>query len=392
MRTITLSCAFGAAILAGPSLAAMATPEAAETTYTPYAEQGDLTLDLRALPEKTFTGTLAIPYSSVGWEKQPVDAGETVTLTVTPDGGAETVIAEGLTGCSTFVWAPGSVDYGKVYEFAHIVVKDSVTNSFETLAGSTTFVEAGNIEPRQVFADGSAVCTIKNDTANPWIPGATLADGFLAPAGSSVFAFQPTYGGTLTFEYLLSAGAGTLSVYADDVLVATLPAAGNWTQSPTIVLAGADLHHIEVRGANLTAGQASVKQAVWTETDGETTALAVSDVYRVDLRDGVRSVRSAEEVLPIVYSATNFTGLAETAAPTVARVRLVQLTDGGDEIAGTERTLVDETTAESSVVWSPKIGIWKLKFDILAAGEVVRSEEAVFDARNLKRGLLLLIQ
>ena len=382
--------------MAGVTLAASvswaANPEAAETTYTPYAEQGDLTLDLRALPEKTFTGTLAILYSSVGWEKLPVDAGETVTLTVTPDGGEEIVIAEGLTGCSTFAWTPGSVDYGKAYQFAHIVIKDGVTNPLGTLAGRTTFVEAGNIEPRQVFADGSAVCTIKNDSTNPWIPGATLADGILAPAGTSVFSFKPVYGGTLTFEYLLGAGAGTLSVYADGALVASLPAAGSWTQSPEIVLTGAGVHIIEVRGTDLSAGQASVKQAVWTETDEEATALAVSDICRVDLRDGVRSVRSAAEVLPIVYSATNFTGLAETAAPTVARVRLVQLTEDMEEIAGTEQTLVDEATDESSVAWAPKLGIWKLTFDIRTAGEVIRSEEAVFDARNLKRGLLLIFR
>ena len=380
--------------MAGVTLAASvswaANPEAAETTYTSYAEQGDLTLDLRTLPEKTFTGTLAISYSSVGWEKLPVDAGETVTLTVTPDGGEEIVIAEGLTGCSTFLWTPGSVVYGKAYQFAHIVVKDGVTNPLGTLAGRTTFAEAGNIEARQVFADGSAVCTIKNDATNPWIPGETLTDGILAPAGASVFSFKPGYDGSLTFGYQLT--DGTVEVFVDGVSALTLTASADWTTSAEIPVVGIGSHTIELRTNLGAGGSARIRQAVWTETDGATTGFAFSDVYRVDLRDGVRAIREAAEVLPIVYSATNFTGLAETAAATVARVRLAQLAESGDEIAGTERMLVDETTDESSVAWAPKLGIWKLTFDIRTANGAVRSESAVFDARNLKRGLMLILR
>lgn len=388
MKTSSFLWMAGVTLVASVSWAA--NPEAAETMYTPYAEQGDLTLDLRALPEKTFTGTLAISYSSVGWEKLPVDAGETVTLTVTPDGGEEIVIAEGLTGCSTFSWTPGTVVYGKAYQFAHIVVKDGVTNPLGTLVGRTTFAEAGNIDPRQVFADGSAVCTIKNDATNPWIPDATLADGILAPTGASVFSFKPGYGGSLTFGYQLT--DGTVEVFADGVLALTLTESADWTTSAEIPVVGIGAHTIELRTNLGAGGSARIRRAVWAETDEATTAFAESGEYRVDLMEGARQPTKREMVLPFVYSPTNFTGLAETAAPTVARVRIVQLTEELEEIAGTERTLVDETTEESSVIWDPKIGIWKATFDVLAAGEVVHSESAVFDTRKLPKGFMLLLR
>ena len=378
-------------------------PEAVPTTYTPRAERGGLSLDLRVQTTKTLAGGVDIPYSSVGWETLPVDAGEAVTLMVTPEGGEETVVAEGLTGRSTFLWTPVLVDYGRVYRFSHLVVKDGVTNHVETLQGRTVFVEAGDIEPRQVFADGSAVCPIRNDAANPWRPGEAEADGILAPAGTSVFSFKPMYGGTLTFDYILGAGPGTLTVYVDNALVATLSATDVWTESPMIVLSGAGVHCVEVRGTNLMAEQAGLKQAVWVETDCETTSLAVSGVFRVDLAHGVRCVRERADILPVVYSPTNFTGIVETAEPTVARVRLVQLT--GDEVAGvaswtnavneivsTERILVGRTSAESSVAWRAKSGVWKLTFDILTGDVVARSEYAIFDARGLKQGLVLLLK
>ena len=118
---------------------------------------------------------------------------------------------------------------------------------------------------------------------------------------------------------------------------------------------------------------------------------------------GVRCVRERADILPVVYSPTNFTGIVETAEPTVARVRLVQLT--GDEVAGvaswtnavneivsTERILVGRTSAESSVAWRAKSGVWKLTFDILTGDVVARSEYAIFDARGLKQGLVLLLK
>jgi len=401
MKSFARHMICGAAFLVSASLWAT-DPEVSDTTYTPCAEKEGLSLDLRTQTETSFSGNVVISYSSVGWEQEEIDDAASVTLTVTPLPDGETVtIASGLTGRSSFTWTPSSLAFGPVYRFDHYVIKGDVTNAVETLHGNTSFVEVGEIEPQQVFANGSATCAIANDKANPWTAGETAADGISAPSGASKFTFKPIYGGTLLFDYRLT--GGTLEVYVDGALAATLSAAADWTLSPEITVSGQGTHQIEVRALTGAAAAACLRQVVWSETDGETTAFAASAVYRVDLTNGVRCVRDSDGLLPFVYSPTNFTGITETAEPTVARVRVVQLTgdeaegveswtNAVNEIASTERILVDKTTAEDSVVWIAKLGVWKLMFDILADDTVVRSEYAIFDARKLKKGFMLLLK
>ena len=62
--------------------------------------------------------------------------------------------------------------------------------------------------------------------------GETLADGILAPAGTSVFSFKPIYGGSLTFGYQLT--DGTVEVFVDGVSALTLTASADWTTSAKI--------------------------------------------------------------------------------------------------------------------------------------------------------------
>jgi len=125
-----------------------------------------------------------------------------------------------------------------------------------------------------------------------------------------------------------------------------------------------------------------------------------SSPARVDLREGIRVLHDRAELLPFTYSHTNFVGVTGATAESVARVSVARLapdepTDDlslwTNVVAGTERVLREEA-GESTVVWHGRTGVWQARFDILNGENVLRTETAVFDMRDLRGGFVLIVK
>ena len=121
---------------------------------------------------------------------------------------------------------------------------------------------------------------------------------------------------------------------------------------------------------------------------------------RMDLQKGVRTPKRLADVLPFVYSSTNWLGdVVNVSAESVARVTLVQLTGEGDDVTtwtdvvpNTFKELVKKP-GEGEVKWRARKGVWKAAFDILNNDTSIRTEEAIFDLRNsIAPGLLIWVK
>ena len=147
-------------------------------------------------------------------------------------------------------------------------------------------------------------------------------------------------------------------------------------------------------------GMAAIRNIRWEMDDESTWAQNGGDETRVDLREGVRTPKYRNEVLPFAYSSTNWIGVAGATAASKAHVRIVQMT-GSDpavtnwttEVADTSRVLYD-APGEDTVCWKPKVGrVWKATFDILNGEKSIYSEEAWFDLRQTRApGFLLMLK
>ena len=121
---------------------------------------------------------------------------------------------------------------------------------------------------------------------------------------------------------------------------------------------------------------------------------------RMDLQKGVRTPKRLADVLPFVYSSTNWLGdVVNVSAESVARVTIVQLTGEGDDVTtwtdvvpNTFKELVKKP-GEGEVKWRARKGVWKAAFDILNNDTSIRTEEAIFDLRNsIAPGLLIWVK
>ena len=145
---------------------------------------------------------------------------------------------------------------------------------------------------------------------------------------------------------------------------------------------------------------AAIRNVRWEEDgNGEWTRKG-GDETRVDLREGVRTPKNRDEVLPFAYSSTNWLGVAGATAESKAHVRIVQMT-GSDpavtnwttEVAGMSRVLHD-APGEDAVSRKFKVGcVWKATFDILNGETSVHREESWFDLRQTRTpGFLLMLK
>lgn len=362
--------------------------------------------------------TEQVRYSSEGWDAESKPVGDSVRLTLVPTvNGVENadraiVIAEGLTGRSTYAWTPENVVRMK-YNLKHEVLKDGVVVASETLLGRYTFerCEFETVSEDDLRAAVSGVTqffNVTNDADNAW----TLVDVH----GEGLFAPEIGEGESSTLTFFLR-GAGTFSVAAtlglDAEAVGQLQFVVDGEAVETMSEAGTDelfsfdfttegVHTVAVVFTRTSgAVSASVRDARWglapVSAEGVHVCATVSDPFRTDFREGVRVITLPEEVMPFVYSCTNFTGVAGATAASVAKVEVVKLQGEDEDITawqpvGKVKTLV-AASDEGSVVWNVKTGVWKATFTILSAEQAVWTETAYFDCRAVKApGLKIIIR
>ena len=358
-----------------------------------------------------------LSYSSVGWDFNEVEAGFSTKLTATAgtlEGGAFTpgadpdiIVAETLSGRRTdYTWQPDGVGK-KFYRLSHTVAKSTTVDRLRTLnayfdfSGCVMAATRGEVEAAVRSGVGYAL-DLQGETETLWQPVAGAGSGVSAPTGlasggtsTMSFAFDGT--GTLSWKWSLA--GGTISATIDGRQVGTLANVADWTQATAQV---DDYGHHLVVFTFTSAGDgktASLKDVVWNRPSTDERAAGSSAAVAVDLREGVRRLRKFGELLPFVYSPTNFVGLSGTTAGSVARVSVVQLapeptddlTQWTNTIAGTEMVLV-EASDESSVLWSAKQGVWRALFEIEDEGGVVHAESAIFDLRKYCNGLMLILR
>jgi len=381
-----------------------------------FGEKEDVSLDVVTTREIVFKAKRNLLYSSRGWALEAGAPNEsTVSLVLVPeDGGEPIVLAEGLTGYEqSYNWTLHADK--KVYTLYHYVVTGSETNASETLSATFDFTKyTGRWENEDevyrslcaaVLDDSpeNSACRLVYDSDDVWTEIGGAGDGLRSPTGAATSALTFTCGRSGAFGFSYQVSGGTLTMSVDGVVVKTVSVdSPTWIDETLVSDLNAD-HTVVLRFVpSTTGGSVSVRAVRWRER--ERLALGSQGAVRLDLREGVRAFRRAAEILPIVYSSTNFTGDAGTAV-SLAKVSVVQLQGEGEdlaswtnavnEIAGTHRTLVLKA-GEGTRTWCGNTGVWKLEFDILAdatpGAESVHHEYAIFDLRRCTYGFVFILK
>ena len=375
------------------------------------AESSAAPIILTAVWDKDDAAAVSIAYSSVGWGLTArEDDGSTVILSIEPVNASEPAcaLATDLSGRSTFSWTPGGLAT-TTYRLDHFVVREGVTNAAETLHAYFSFANNPymRITDEQIIAamtaDSTLPFSIVNDGDNPWAPISLSArDGSAAPAdASSVFDLVVDCEGTLSFEYKSSDAQVSMSL--DGAVAETLDPAADWS-SVTLTVAGRGRHVLRFTSTVGPQGTFALKNVRWIESDVDFVE-AESDGFRVDLRPGVRMPKRYQELLPFVYSPTNFTGCAGADETSRARVSVVQVTgdeeagieswtNAENEVAGTLKVLKASASVEGAVEWTGATrAIRKATFEIRTGGDTVYTENAFFDLRKYHPiGMLVIIR
>lgn len=379
-------------------------------------EMDDVSFDVSTTKEIVYKAKRNLLYSSLGWARTAgAESGATVSLVLVPvEGGAPVVLAEGLSGHEqTYEWTMHAEK--KVYTLYHAVVSGSETNEAETLSTTLDFTRyTGRWENEEevyealcaaVLDDSpeNSHCRLVYDSDDVWETIGGAGEGVRSPAGASASALTFTCRGIGSFGFAYKVSGGTLTVSVDGVVVKTLSVA-----SPTWIdeTVAADLlaDHTVVLSFVPTAadGFASVRTVRWRES--ERLAEGSLEVVRLDLREGVRAFRRMTDILPLVYSSTNFVGDAGSEV-SLAKLSVVRIQGEGDdiaswtnavnEIAGTRQTLLVRQ-GEGEHSWHGGAGVWKLEFDILSEAtpeaETVHHEYAIFDLRHCSFAFVLVIR
>lgn len=359
----------------------------------------------------TLPASDVIAYSATGWGDGLVGGTVRVYL-YDPRAGASTDLVIGKTDEGTFAWDFAGVRR-QSYQLVHEVTRDGAVSALETLTANYDFTDCELPQTDDDFQRAlrgfTQSCTVVNDVDNNWKviggEGAGVKSPTLA-AGTTTAITLTAFGiGDLSFAYRLTGGSAKVTLDGEDVL--DLAAAADWTP----VRVAADEHAAHTFQIVYTAadgGQMFLNDLVWALRSGAVRAETTGGLFRADIRLGydgsatsivVRVVSKQEEMMPFVYSATNFTGLAETVeGPTVAKVSVVKLTGEGEEVAlwtdevpGTRR-VIRHTTGESAISWNGRTGAWKAEFEILDGDKSVHFESAIFDMRAFKKGFVLFVR
>lgn len=369
-------------------------------------------LDLSDIWDKRNVNDEPILWSSRGWGDVAEESGKSVTLQLIPllEGETQT-LGSGLKGLrQTYIWAPGDVTK-QVYNIKHSVVGGSPLET--VLNAYFSFVNYDSDAPSAMDVhaairsdDGMGLkYGIANDTENWWTLMGGLGEGIAAPKGESSFKITVEGSGHLSFDYVCIGGTWTVKV--DGVAMRTMEGAADW-MGADIPMDGALVTHVIEFATNLSGGDsAALRNVRWIDADDCFGSGRVGS-GSVDLREGVLVVRRANELMPFMWSSTNFTGSAlvkntgfiSIDPQSVASVRVVQVTGEDDdpsqwttEVVGTERTLVAERQGEGMVKWrGVNPGVWKAELVITSpAGEAYR-ETRILDLRNyIRQGLLLFV-
>ena len=367
-------------------------------------EKTDVSLDLSAIWDRTDLSAIGVAYSAVGWALTADESDRTVTLAyfkTNEEASAATEIASGLTGCGTQTWTPSGVAKDG-YELRHSVYDGLTEVAGERLSAFFTFancqMEATPEEVRDAVLGIGEPCIVTNDADHPWQPLAGAGSGAAAPAGTNTqIGFAVAGEGALSFGVRLD--GGTLAVLVDGVSVATYDSVADWT-AVTLPIVGRTAHTVAFAYTAADGTTSAALRGVSWKTDAGRLSAASCDGARVDLREGAKTIMRREQLLPFVYSHTNFVGVAGATAESVARVSIVRLapdepTDDlslwTNAVAGTERVLREESD-ESSVRWRGHGGVWRATFDILNGEDTVHTETAIFDMREFCPGFMLMLK
>lgn len=369
-------------------------------TWTAVGASAEAPLDLSDTWPIVQPQAIPVVYSPDGWDTEPLAAG-TVSLELTSEDGLfSTVLLAGGTARGTYAWTLSGVER-KTYRLEHLVTLSGAVDVWRTLTARFDLTQYAKAMPTTqsvlegAFADCSQEFAFVNDETAPWELIGGVGEGIISPSGTAAqFVLTAECPMTLTFAW--RQGDGQIKLLVDGVETVVTGEAGAW-QTESLVVAGPGAHTV-VFVSSADKAQTSLKGLSWKE------ASFVRDDFldgtaRVDLREGVRVVRRGEDLLPFVYSPTNFTGVAEAANGESARVSVVQLSGEGDDVStwtetvpGTLRVL-KEASDEGAVVWKGRTGVWKATFEVLGEEDaLLRTEEAIFDMRRFLRGFKLIIR
>ena len=366
---------------------------------------------LTSLADEQLAG---LRYSSTGWGCRTVAEGATVRIAavsgILTDGGfvadgAAATLVDGLTGDGTYDWVPQGVAK-RVYRLMHEVSVDGKPKAEETLYCyfdfSSCVIQATAAEvAAAVCGEVSHAMKISNDVDHPWQPidgagSGLLPEKNLAAGMETTISFAFTGIGEFSFSYRLTGGG--LTVTLDGAEPVELTANDDWTAFGPLTFETFGAHTAVFAFTSAADADAAIKDVVWCRPEQASVAQAAATDKAMDLREGVRVIRGFGELLPFVYSPTNFTGLAGVADASIACVKVVQLTGTGpdlslwsEEVPGTARELV-RSASDGTVVWNGRNGVWKATFDILDGETSVHTESAVFDMRRFGLGFMILLR
>lgn len=361
-----------------------------------------------------------LSYSAVGWDFDPVDDGSrTVVLTAlpgtlvdgvfVPDGGGEMSVMEAKTGKGTVDWQPSSVSK-KVYQLKHTVRVGASTDGAACLYGYFDFTQcdsaASQVEVESAVLDEvTHKIVVAQDQDRPWQPidfalarSGIATDAEMEAGNETATTFSFSGRGTLHYEYAL--GGGVLEIWSDGVKAAELTQVTAGWQPGTLSFSGSGAHEVAFLYRAAVGATAALRMVRWEEPQAAVCARARLSDVTMDLQEGVRTPKFLSDVLPFVYSSTNWIGgVVGVSAESVARVTVVKL-DGTDpdvrnwteEVPGTFREL-RKAAGEGEVKWRARVGVWKATFDIFNGDNGVYQEMSIFDLRGVRtQGLVISIR
>lgn len=387
-------------------------------------ESTEASCDLRTVfpvaKQKDEPALQGLNYSARGWrlDVSTEDSARTAEITAEPgeivDGvfqrgeGAAVTVLPAIGGEGTVDWQAGQISKC-VYRLKHMVLVGGVSDAEALCYGYLDFTHCVTEKATQeevelaVFGRFSHKIGVVQDADLPWQPIESgvasvgiMTDAGLASAASTATTFNFKGRGTLHYEYTFS--DGSLVVRADGATVGALAASAEWREGG-LRFEDFGTHVVSFAYTVANGGQAAIRNVYWEEEDGSARVKGEGGETRVDLREGVRTAANRDEILPFVYSSTNWIGdVEEATTDSLARVTIVQLTGTVPDVkewvamSGTATEFVRKV-GEGAKKWKPKKGVWKATFDILNGDTSVRREEAWFDLRKTSiPGFMLMLK